>query len=51
MPRQPRRTSLSGEERSFNSACGCERNTGRHAFRYFQLVWAVLRAEQLGLTI
>src|SRR6266566_835333 len=29
MSRQPRRTSLGGEERSFNSACGCERNTGR----------------------
>jgi hypothetical protein len=37
MSRQPRRTSLGGEERSFNSACGCERNTGRHAFGYFQL--------------
>src|SRR2546422_5070333 len=29
MSRQPRGTSLGGEERSFNSACGCERNTSR----------------------
>jgi hypothetical protein len=32
LSRKPRGTSLGGEERSFNSACGCERNTGRHAF-------------------
>jgi hypothetical protein len=33
--RQPRRTSLGGEERSFNSADGCQRNTGRHASDVF----------------
>jgi hypothetical protein len=35
MSRQSRRTSLGGEERSFNSACGCERNTGRHTLGCF----------------
>jgi hypothetical protein len=40
MSGQSRGTSVGGEERFFNSACGCKRNTGRYALGCVWLVGA-----------